>query len=101
MNANKVILNGATILDLTQDGTEESNVGAGVKFHKPSGQPSVGTAVFGGGSGESGVPITIEAEAEMTSVLETAEIGSVYKYIGESTDTYESGGLYIVEAVTE
>lgn len=51
------------------------------------------------------VPISevpkISTEAEMTALLETAEVGSVYKYVGESTDAYENGGLYIVEAVVE
>lgn len=45
-------------------------------------------------------PIEIPTEAEMTALLETAEIGSVYKYTGETTDTYENGALYIVEAAT-
>lgn len=48
----------------------------------------------------SGMPIEISTEEEMTALLETAKIGSVYKYIGESTDVYENGGLYLVE-VTE
>lgn len=46
-------------------------------------------------------PLEIATEAEMTALLESAEVGSVYKYTGESTDTYENGALYIVEAVTE
>lgn len=85
MNANKVILNGKTLLDLTQDGTEEANVGAGVKFHKPSGQPSVGTAVFGGGG--AGAPIEVATEAQMTSILSSAQPsdnGKIYKYVGAS-----------------
>lgn len=45
--------------------------------------------------------IKASSEAEMDAVLGIAEIGSVVKYTGESTDTYESGALYIVEAVTE
>ena len=40
-------------------------------------------------------------EAEMTSLLSTAEVGSVVKYVGESTETYEKDTLYIVEAVSE
>lgn len=53
--------------------------------------------ILGGTSGSS-LPIEISTEAEMTALLETAPIGAVYKYVGESTDTYENGGLYIVEA---
>jgi hypothetical protein len=41
-------------------------------------------------------PIEISTEAEMTALLETAEIGSIYKYTGES-GTYENGALYQVE----
>lgn len=85
MNANKVILNGATILDLTQDGTREANVGVGVKFHKPSGQQSVGTAVLGGGG--AGAPIEVATEAEMASILSSAQAsdnGIIYKYVGAS-----------------
>jgi hypothetical protein len=48
----------------------------------------------GGGSTE------VSTEAEMTALLGTAEVGSVYKYVG-ATGTYENGGLYIVEAVSE
>ena len=43
------------------------------------------------------LPIEISTEAEMTALLETAEIGSVYKYTG-ITGTYENGVLYVVEA---
>ena len=36
----------------------------------------------------------------MTALLETAEVGSVYKYTGETTDTYENGALYVVKSTT-
>jgi hypothetical protein len=55
---------------------------------------------FGGGKPEtpnSPLPIEVSTEAEMNSLLETAEVGSIYKYMGESTDAYENGALYIVE----
>lgn len=42
------------------------------------------------------IPTEIATEAEMTALLETAEVGSVYKYTGES-GTYENGALYVVE----
>ena len=45
------------------------------------------------------LPVEIATEEEMAAILETAALGSVYKYTGESTDNYESGALYIVEAV--
>ena len=42
------------------------------------------------------LPIEVSTEAEMNALLETAEVGSVYKYTGE-TGTYENGALYVVE----
>ena len=53
-----------------------------------------GEGVEGGASGS---PIEIATEAEMTKALETAEVGTIYKYTG-TTGTYEKGALYIVEA---
>jgi len=47
------------------------------------------------------VPVEVATEAEMTALLETAEIGEMYKYTGETTDTYENGAIYIVEEVSE
>lgn len=48
-------------------------------------------------SGESSpLPIEVSTEAEMTALLKTAEVGSVYKYTGETTATYEYDALYIV-----
>lgn len=52
--------------------------------------------ILGGASGSS-LPIEISTEAEMNALLETAPIGAVYKYVGETTSTYASGGLYLVE----
>lgn len=43
-------------------------------------------------------PTEITSEAEMTTLLENAEIGTVYKYTGE-TGTYENGAWYVVEEV--
>lgn len=48
----------------------------------------------------SSLPIEISTEAEMTALLETATVGSIYKYIG-TTGTYENGALYIVEECDE
>lgn len=41
-------------------------------------------------------PIEISTETEMTALLETAEVGAIYKYTG-TTGTYENGALYVVE----
>ena len=62
---------------------------------------AINTLVEGYGKGaevaDSPLPIEVVTEAEMTALLETAEVGSVYKYTGETTDTYENGALYVVE----
>lgn len=47
-------------------------------------------------SEDSPLPIEVETESEMTALLETAQIGSIYKYTGGS-GIYESGALYVVE----
>ena len=50
----------------------------------------------------SGLPIEVATEAEMNAFLESAEVGSVYKYVGETTDTYENGVKYeVFEEVSE
>lgn len=46
---------------------------------------------------DSAVPIEVATEAEMTALLESGEVGGVYKYVGESTDAYENGALYVLE----
>ena len=41
--------------------------------------------------------IKAATEAEMAAVLGIAEVGSVVKYIGTTSGTYENGALYVVE----
>lgn len=53
------------------------------------------------GAGDSPLPIEVDNEEEMTALLATADPGSVYKYVGDTTDTYTKGELYIVEEVSE
>lgn len=48
-----------------------------------------------------GFPIQCATEDEMTSVLENAteeSVGKLYKFVGESTETYEQNAIYIIEA---
>lgn len=45
---------------------------------------------------DSPLPIEVATEDTMNALLETAEVGSVYKYTG-TTGTYENGALYVVE----
>jgi hypothetical protein len=47
MVANKIILNGNTILDLSGDNVTESDVAVGKKFHKANGEGAIGTGTFG------------------------------------------------------
>ena len=54
-------------------------------------------ATSGAGSGR---PIVVESEAEMNAVLDSAttdNVGMVYKYMGEESEIYEIGALYIIE----
>lgn len=44
-------------------------------------------------------PIEVSTEAEMTALLESGEVGGVYKYTG-TTGTYENGALYVLENAT-
>lgn len=46
------------------------------------------------GGADSYIPPEISTEAEMTALLETAPVGSVFKYVGETTDKYENGTKY-------
>ena len=41
-------------------------------------------------------PLAIEVSTadEMTALLDTAPVGAIYKYVGETTDTYENGTKY-------
>lgn len=56
--------------------------------------PVVSTTIV---NADSPLPIEISTEAEMTALLETAEVGAVYKYVGETTELYENGAWYVVE----
>lgn len=51
--------------------------------------------------GDSALPIEVSTEAEMTELLSSGEVNGVYKYTGETTDTYENGALYVLEEMTE
>lgn len=53
----------------------------------------------GGTVKDSALPIEVSTEAEMTALLTSGEVGGVYKYTGETTDTYENGALYVLEGV--
>lgn len=46
----------------------------------------------------SGAPIEIDNESEMTSMLEVAKVGTIYKYTG-TTGLYENGAIYVITEV--
>jgi hypothetical protein len=48
MATNKVILNGETLIDLSQDTVQENKVLKGVTFHKADGNDGVGTLEISG-----------------------------------------------------
>lgn len=39
----------------------------------------------------------ISTESDMTAQLTAGNLGNVYKFTGDSTDTYTSGDIYMVE----
>lgn len=91
MGANKIILNNKVLLDLEGDTVTEADVTEGVTFHKADGSPAVGTNT--GGSTSSTIPPEISTEAEMNAL----EIGTVFRYVGETTEAFENGAYYVVE----
>lgn len=47
------------------------------------------------------LPKEISTEGEMNAILSSAtaeDIGTIYKYMGTTTDTYEYGALYIISS---
>lgn len=43
---------------------------------------------------EDSLPIEVSTADEMSALLDTAPVGAIYKYVGETTDTYENGTKY-------
>lgn len=92
MEANKVILNGNVLIDLTQDTVSEETVMNGSTFHKADGTIATGTAVIG-------KPIEIATAEEMDEILANAteaDVGTCYKYTGETDTSYETNVLYVI-----
>lgn len=53
----------------------------------------------GEGSGTTGEPIQVSTPNEMDSYLTEENVGKVFKYIGESNETYIQNEIYIIEEV--
>ena len=81
MAANKVILNGETLIDLTQDSVTEADVAEGKTFHKADGEQAVGTAVIVG-------EITLQNKTITENGTYTPDEG--YTGFGEVTVNVES-----------
>jgi hypothetical protein len=87
--ANKILLNGETLIDLTADTAVESDVAAGKTFHKADGSSAVGTA-SGGGGGECTLPHVIEVDTLPTENIDENAMylcdGKYYKFSNEFID---------------
>ena len=62
-------------------------------------QISTNNTLISDGAGASPLPREVSSEAEMNAILYNAtesSIGTIYKYVGETTSTYEYGALYIL-----
>ena len=64
MIANKIVLNGKTILDLSEDTVTEKDVKLGVTFHLPNGEQGVGRMISYG----SGVHVGSDTPPEEATV---------------------------------
>lgn len=104
MKANKIMLNGETILDLTEDTVEEQDVSVGKTFHKADGTKAVGAATG------NGVNSYNDLSNKPSIVLTVNEAGvllvaTVHDY-DEKQETYtnyskekDENGLSIIQAV--
>lgn len=93
MGVSKVIYKGETVIDISTDTVTEDSVKAGVTFHGSDGELRIGTH----NTSHSAIPIEVSTESEMTALLDSGEVGGVYKYTG-TTGVYENGALYVLEA---
>lgn len=51
--------------------------------------------------GSSGSPIELSTPEEMEAVLVAENIGKIYKYVGETNETFTNGNLYQVTEVED
>lgn len=94
MQANKVILNGETIIDLTQDTVIESDVAVGKTFHKKDGTTAVGTYVPSGVSGD-----VWNGAVIVEDITENATNGTYgLAYEQQSNGTYMCTGIGTAES---
>ena len=88
-------------VEIKYNGSTIANLESGQTATLPcSGKKMVSDlAVIASQAADSPLPIEVATEDTMNALLETAEVGAVYKYTGTTTDTYESSALYVVEKV--
>ena len=87
---NKVTVNNATIIDLTNDTAVASDVAAGKYFHLSTGERVVGTA--SGGGGDSYTLTTVVPEQTFTAT----DYDGSYQTVITSTGALEDGESYLV-----
>jgi hypothetical protein len=96
MAVNKVVENhnGVTTIVLDVSGTTatDDKVAKGYKYKRADGSDGEGTMV-------ENEPAAITNPEDIASYASEENVGSVVKYNGETTTTYENGRLYIVEEV--
>ena len=93
-NYNKFITKrGNILLDLTEVTVTEETLGLGVTAYGKDGRLVTGTRDLY----STHVVAEISTEAEMDMLLTTAEAGSIYKYIGPTTDNFDNGTLYLIK----
>lgn len=51
--------------------------------------------------GSNGSPIELSTPEEMEAVLVSENIGKIYKYVGETNETFTNGNLYQVTEVED
>ena len=103
MATNKVIINGATELDLTGDTATAADVAAGKTFHLASGAAAVGTATPGceywTAEGEFDDDHTATASAHYNPPSEAYRTWSVTLADGTTDNAYEPGETYDITIV--
>ena len=85
----KVVYGSNVLIDLTSDTVSSSSLESGITAHTARGYLVTGTLV-------KAVPIDIDNDTDMNSVLVAANVGKCYRFTG-TTGTYTNGDLYVVE----
>ena len=88
-NISKVVYGSDTLIDLTLDTVTALSLESGITAHSADGSMITGSLI-------KAVPIDIDNDTDMNSVLVAANVGKCYRFTG-TTGTYTNGDLYVVE----